>query len=82
MLLQHLLIIHFVNVIAGKNEDVVRLLAANRIDVLIHGVGRALIPVLRHAHLGRQDLHKVAVTHQRGPAAPHVPVEAERFVLG
>ena len=81
VLLQHLLVIHFVNVVAGENEDVVRLLAADRIDILVHGVGSALIPVLRDAHLRRQNFDKVAVAHQRGPAATHVAIEAQRLVL-
>ena len=51
VLLEHLLIIHFVDVIAGEDEDEVRLLAADRIDVLVDGVGGALVPVLRDAHL-------------------------------
>ena len=81
VLLEHLLIIHLVDVIAGKNEDVVRLLAADRIDVLVDGVGRALIPVLRDAHLRRQHFDEFAEAHQRGPAAADMAVEAERFVL-
>ena len=81
VLLQHLLIIHFVNVVAGENENVIRLLAADRINVLIDGVRRPLIPVLRDAHLRRQHLDEVAVAHQRRPAAAHVAIQAERLVL-
>ena len=81
MLLEHLLIIHLVDVVAGKNEDVVRLLAADRIDVLVNGVGGSLIPVLRDAHLRRQDFDEFAEAHQRGPAVADVAVEAKRLVL-
>src|SRR5208283_5678594 len=49
MLLKHLGVIHFVDVVAGKNEDVFGTFAANRVDVLINGVGSALIPLLRDA---------------------------------
>ena len=81
VLLQHLLVIHFVDVIAGQNEDVVRLLAADGINILIHRVGGAQIPVLRNAHLRRQHFDEFAKPHQRRPAAAHVPVQAQRFVL-
>src|SRR5580698_2450809 len=46
VLLEHLLIIHFVNVIARQYEDVVGLLAADGVDILVHRVGGALIPML------------------------------------
>ena len=81
VLLEHRLVIHLVDVVAGEDEDVVRLLAADGIDILIDGVGRALIPVLRDAHLRRQHLDEIAVAHESGPAAADVPVEAERLVL-
>ncbi len=41
VLLEHFLVIHFVDVIAGEDEDVIRLLAADGINVLVDGVGRA-----------------------------------------
>ena len=81
VLLEHLLVVHLVDVVAREDEDVIRLLAADRIDVLIDRVGRALIPVLRDAHLRRQHFDEIAVSHQRRPAAADVAVEAERFVL-
>ncbi len=82
VLLEHGLVIHFVDVVAGKNEDVVRLLAADRIDILVDRVRRALIPVLRNAHLRRQDFDEIAEPHQHGPAAANVAIQAESFVLG
>ena len=81
VLLEHLLIIHFVDVVAGKNEDEIGLLGADGIDVLVDGVGGALIPVLRDAHLRRENFDEIAVAHQQGPAAAHVAIEAESFVL-
>src|SRR5277367_6422882 len=82
MLLEHLLIIHFVDMVAGEDEDEIGLFRADGIDVLIDGVGGALIPVLRDAHLRRENFDEIAVAHQRGPALAHVTIEAERFVLG
>ena len=46
MLLQHLLIVHLVDVVAGEDEDMLRFFGADGIDVLKDGVGRALIPGL------------------------------------
>ena len=82
VLLEHFLVIHFVDVIAGKDEDEIGLLAADGIDVLIDGVGGALIPVLGDAHLRREHFDEIAVAHEQRPAAAHVAIEAEGFVLG
>ena len=81
VLLEHLLVIHLVDVVAREDEDVIRLLAADRIDVLVDGVGGALIPVLRDAHLRRQHFDVIAVAHQRGPSAANVTIQAQRLVL-
>ncbi len=81
MLLQHLGVIHFVNVIAGKNENVFRSLAADGINVLIYGVGSSLIPLFRNAHLRRQDLDVLAQPRQRRPAGAHMPAQTQRLVL-
>src|SRR6267154_2759568 len=82
MLLQHAAVIHFVDVIARQNEDVLRALAADRINILINRVRRTLIPLLRNAHLRRQYLDVIAKPGQRRPARANVPVQAQRFVLG
>ena len=81
VLLEHLQVIHFVNMIAGKNKNEIRLFGADGINVLVDGVGGSLIPVLRNAHLRGEDFDEFAVAHERGPAAAHVAIEAERFVL-
>src|ERR1700691_5496827 len=81
VLLEHLLVIHFVNVVAGKNENEIRLLGADGIDVLIYGVGGALMPVLRDAHLRSENFDEIAVAHEQRPTAAHVAIEAESFVL-
>ena len=82
VLLQHLGVIHFVDVVAGKNEDEFGALAADGIDVLVNGVGGALIPLLRDAHLRRKHFDEFAEAHERGPAGANVATKAERFVLG
>ena len=82
VLLEHFGVIHFVDVVAGKNEDVFGALAADGIDVLVDGVGGALIPLLRDAHLRRKNFDEFAETHERRPAGAGVAAEAEGFVLG
>ena len=81
VLLKHLPVIHLVDVIAGENDDVVGVLAADGINILINGVGGSQIPVGGDAHLRRQDFDEFAEAHQRRPALADVAVEAERFVL-
>src|SRR4029077_15580801 len=49
VLLHHLAVVHFVDVIAGKNDDVFGLLGADGINVLINRIGCALIPLVADA---------------------------------
>ena len=81
VLLKHFGIIHFVDVVAGKNEDVLGALAADGIDVLVDGVGSALIPLLRDAHLRGKNFNKFAETHEGRPASTSMAAKAESFVL-
>src|SRR6266567_4140556 len=81
MLLQHLGVVHLVNVVAGKNKDELRAFAANRINILVHRVRGPLIPLFRNAHLRRQNFDVFAETGQYGPAVADVPAQTERFVL-
>ena len=83
VLLEHLAVVHLVDVVAGKNEHVLGLLGADGVDVLVNGVGGAHVPVVAHALHGRQDLDELA--HLAGhdvPAFADVAVERERLVLG
>ena len=81
VLFEHFRVIHLVNMVAGEDEDELGALAANRVDVLVHGVGRALVPLLGHAHLRRENLDVFAKAHERRPSSPDVSCEAEGFVL-
>ena len=81
MLLEHFLVVHLVDVVAGKNDDVARVLAADGINVLVNGVGGSQIPIGRDAHLRRQDFDEFAEAQQLRPALADVPVERKRFVL-
>jgi hypothetical protein len=76
VLLEHAAVIHFVDVVARENKDVLGALAADGINVLVHGVGGALIPGLRDAHLRGQHFDIVAKAGQRRPARANVAVQA------
>ena len=56
---QHLRVIHLVDVIAREDQNVGRLFARDRINVLIDRVGRAKVPMLTDAFLRRQDLDEL-----------------------
>src|ERR1700676_2414206 len=81
MLLQHLGVVHFVDVIAGENENIFGAFAADGINVLVDRVGGALIPLLGDAHLRGKDFDKFPETHERRPARANMAAEAESFVL-
>src|SRR5712664_4354376 len=82
VLLEHAAVIHFVDVIAGEDKNEFRALAADGVDVLVDSVGGALIPLLRDAHLRREDFDVVAEAGERRPASANVAVKAESLVLG
>ncbi len=77
MLLEHEAVVHLVDVIAGEDEDVLGLLGADGVDVLVDGVGGALVPGLGDALHGGQDLDELAefVGDDRTPALADVAVE-------
>ena len=79
---QHPRVVHLVDVIAGQDDQVARILADDRVEVLVDRVGRALIPVLADALLRRQDLDELAeLLRDDAPAHADVAVERQRLVL-
>ncbi len=81
MLLEHFGVVHFVNVIAAQNEDVLRAFAADGINVLINGVRGAAIPLFADAHLRRKNFDEFAEADDGRPSGADVTAEAERLVL-
>ena len=77
VLVQHELVIHLVNVIAGKDDDVLGLLRADGVNILVNRVGGAQVPVFTDALHRRQDLNEFAQLprHHRTPAFTNVAVE-------
>ena len=82
--LDQLGVVHLVDVVAGQDHHVLRPLFLDGVDVLVDGVGGALIPVLVDALLRGNDLDELAqLAAEIGlPAEIDVPVEAHRLVLG
>src|SRR5262249_11247310 len=79
----HVAVVHLVDVVAGEDEDVLRVGLLDAVDVLVDGVGGALVPVLVDALLRRQDLDVlVHLARQAGPAGADRAVEAAGLVLG
>ena len=83
MLLQHALVIHLVDVVAGQQHHVTRVVIGDDVDVLVHRVGGAEVPVdFGDTLRGRQDVEAlVAFGAQEGPAALQVADQGMRLVL-
>ena len=76
-------VIHLVDVVAGQDQGVARGGLLDRVDVLIDGVGGALVPVLGDALLGRDDLDVlVQLAAEEAPALVDVAGQADGLVLG
>jgi hypothetical protein len=70
-------------VIAGEDENVLGLLGADGINILIDGVGSALIPLIADALHGGKDFDELPdFATENVPALADVAVEGKRFVLG
>ncbi len=68
--------------IAAKNQDVVRILTLDRIDVLIDRIRRSLIPLFRGAELGRDCENEfTAIVGEDVPTEADMTVERVGFVL-
>ena len=83
-LLEHQLVVHLVDVVAGEDDDVLGRVAADDVEVLVNRVRRARVPLrLRHALAGGQDIEAfVAFGTQKVPAALQVADQAVGLVLG
>ena len=84
VVLEHQPVVHFVNVVAGENEHMLRLLRADGVDVLVNRIRGTHIPIGADPLHRRQDLNKLAqfLGDNTGPALADMAVERERLVLG
>jgi hypothetical protein len=80
---KHLGIIHFIDMVAGQNYHVPRIFFLDGIDVLIDGIGSALVPAAVDALLRRYDVDEVIqVTAEIPPPTKiNVAIQAHRFEL-
>src|SRR6516225_2548695 len=60
VLLKHLGVIHFVDMVARKDEHEFAALAAYGVNILINGIGGPLVPLLRNTHLRRKNFDVLA----------------------
>jgi hypothetical protein len=83
MLLEHQLVIHLVDVVAGKDQNMFTGLAPEGIEVLVDGVGGSLVPMFSYPPHGRQNLQEIAqFIREDTPTLAQVPVKGEGLVLG
>src|SRR5690606_29487903 len=79
---QHGAVVHLVNMITGKNQNVFGVVAANDIQVLQYRIRRAGIPGGFQPLLRRQKLDKLTEFPAEKPPAPlHVAIQRMRFIL-
>ena len=80
---EHFGIIHLIDVVTGEDHHILRLILVDEADVLIDGVGGALVPgAALAAHIGRQDVNTAAAAVQiPGLAGADVAVQFHGPVL-
>ncbi len=84
MLLQHVFVVHLVDMVAGQDDHVLDAIILDDVDVLVDGVGGAFVPLrFGDALGGRQNVEAlVALGAEEVPAALHVADQRMRLVLG
>ena len=83
--LQHPVVVHLVNVVAGEDHHVLRVIHVHKADVLIDGVGGSLEPgaLVALPHVGGQNVDAAVQPVQiPGLAGADVAVELQGLVLG
>src|SRR5579864_2326368 len=79
---EHLAVVHLVDLVAGKDKDVLRRVLANDVDVLEDRVRGALVPGLVHAlRSGHQFDEFAELAAQKSPPSLNVAYQTVRFVL-
>ena len=70
MLLQHGLVVHLIDVIAGEDDDITRIVTFDDVDVLIHGVRGAEIPFVLGDALAAGSISKLSLRSGRKKFQP------------
>src|SRR2546427_29070 len=82
MELQQLAIVHLINVIAAKDQNVFRIFPFDRVDILINRIGRSLVPLFGGAELRWNGEDEFAtIVGKNIPTQPNVTIERIGFVL-
>ena len=81
---EHLGVIHLIDMVAREDQHLIGVIAVDEADILINGVGRALIPLRAlGTGIGRQNAHAaVGVVEIPGLAVADVLIEFQGLVLG
>ena len=81
----HVGIVHLVDVVAGEDDYIVRIIQVQEADILIDGVGSPLVPgaLVALAHVGGEDMYAaIGAVQVPGLARADVAVQLQRTVLG
>ena len=81
---QHVGVVHLVDMVAGEDDHILRVVHINEAQVLVNGVGGALVPgAALGALVGRQDVDAAGGAVQvPGLAAADIAVQLQGAVLG
>jgi hypothetical protein len=80
--IEHLPVVHLVDVIAGEDDDPARALPLERVEVLVDRIGGAFIPAFTHSLLRRKRFDELAdLAVADVPCRPEVAIQALRLVL-
>ena len=84
VIIQHHFVIHLIDVIAGKDEHVVRIVGFHIFQVLIDGIGGSRIPVTAFASLIRRKNRNASHIPVQIPrnADPDMSIQTKRLILG
>ena len=80
---EHLVVIHFVDVVARENQHIIRIVLLDEADVLKNGVGRSAVPFAALGrHVRRKDEH-TAIGEVEIPrlARADIAVQFKRLIL-
>ena len=83
MLIDHRFVVHFVDVVAGEDQHFLGTFFFDGVNILVDGVGGALVPIFVDPLLGRHHVDEFAqfAAEISSPAVVDVAVEADCFVL-
>ena len=78
----HRAVVHFIDMVAGQDQHMLRLMLSHQIQILEYRIGCALVPVFTHLLLGGNNLDKLTkLTPEKGPAPVYMLDQRMCFVL-